>query len=170
MFRIFRRFIVVIGLVSLIGSPLLAQDQPAKFFAAGVGIDSQSAPQAMGWGAMALPLTGNLLSYTDYDVSVIPGSTLQDILQTKGLQFSIRTGLAQKVLVYNRLSLWGLLNAGIGAGGAPETVTKASFAMGGFIDISFGRFGVLGILQEEKNASPQGFRFIPRFGIRYRFE
>jgi hypothetical protein len=166
----FRRFLIMIGIGLCLTGLLCAQEQ-GKFVAVGMGIDSSSTPQAMGWGALGLPIAAGLVSYTDYDVSVLPGITLQKLLQTDGLQFSIRTGLAQRVFKKDRFSLYGLINAGIGSGGAPYTVTKGSFAYGGFFDFSLGQgWGLLGVLQSEKNSSPTGFRFTPRLGIRYKFE
>jgi hypothetical protein len=153
--------------------PIFCQEPGSKFVFSGVGIDAQSTPQAMGMGGIALPIGPKTLSYTDYDVSVIPGdtfqATMQQVLQGSGLQFSIRTGIAQQVFVYNRFSVYGLLAAGVAAGGV-DTVTKGSFAGGGLVDVALSKnIGLLIILQEEKNVSPTGFRFIPRLAFRYRF-
>jgi hypothetical protein len=170
----FRKFLIMIGLVFLLSATAMCEDA-GKYFFMGAGIDPESTPQAMGMGGIAVPMSPTTLWYTDYDISVLPGATLKTILDTSALQFSIRTGAAQRVYQVDRYSLWGLFTAGIGAGPQGEntlgTSVRSSFAYGGFVDISLKKgFGLLAILQCEKNASVNGFRFIPRLAIRYKFQ
>ncbi len=181
-----RLFILVVCLLALV-IPAMCQDQPSpKYVFFGLGADGQSSPQLLGMGGLGIPMSNSTLWYTDYDVSVIPGTTVRTILAPNAIQFSTRTGLAQRVMQIDingrKISILGLVAAGIGAGpGYPEkvntgadslveqqTITKASFAYGGMVDFPLGKgWGITAILQQEKNVAPDGFRFIPRVAVRY---
>lgn len=169
-----KKTILIFSLLLLFCVPLFSQDiRSAKFVFAGMGVDPQSAPNGLGMGGIAFPLAESLLYFNDWDVSVLPGIPFLNALNGEGLQFSFKPGVAQRIYSANKLSIWGLVNIGIAA--APSitsetTDVKAAFAYGGFVDYSFGKVGIIAILQNEKNGSPNGFRFIPRIGIRYKFQ
>lgn len=161
--------------------PAMAGEQYIFF---GLGADGASSPAWLGMGGIGIPISESALWYTDYDVSVIEGTTIKTVLQPNALQFSTRTGIAQRVTqvdVWGRkLSVLALAQAGIGAGPGtpdgetalvPQTVTKPSFALGGMVDFPLGKgWGLIAIIEQVKNISPEGFRFIPRIALRYRLQ
>lgn len=168
-----KAFAVILICFALLTLPCLAQttDPIPKFFATGIGYSQASSPQFQGWGAFGLPVSATVISYTDYDISALPGQdlTIKAILSPR-LQYTIRTGFA--VHAYDlspKVSLWGLGNVGVNTTGA---VTGASFAGGGFLDFKFGTTGAWGamlILQVDKS-NITGAQFTPRLGIRYRMK
>ncbi len=162
-----KRLSLIFACLILLSSTLMAQDATQKFAAVGMAFSPVSTPQLQGWGALAIPISEKIISYTDYDVSALLGDPVvgQRFTMPK-IQYQMRTGIG--ILIYKitpAISLWGL--GGIG-GATDGNATSASFAGGGFLDFGLGRgWGALLILQADRNAAT-GTQFTPRIGIRKR--
>lgn len=143
----------------------------AKFGVLGIGAGSSDTEAIQGWGALGIGLSDRLISFSDMDVAIVKGTTFQQALNNDGLQYTVRTGAAFRIYdPFKWLSIWGLGDAGIAAGGVTgydgQTVVSGSFAGGGFLHIKLNSVvGGLIILQVDKNATT-GRKFIPRFGLK----
>ena len=179
-----KRYLILICLFISMTVPLLAQsptpDQPVKFVAAGLAFFQSATPALQGWGALAMPLSDKILSWTAYDVSALPGdkiiSSPGECLQLGGgcgapprwtppkISYTMRTGIAVHIYTITKgVNLFGLGGAGIAAGGSNVV---GSFAGGGFLDFALGKgWGAVLILEVNKNAMT-GSDFVPRVGIR----
>ena len=159
----------IIGLliVGLLIMPGIAQAQTpsAKFIFAGVSFNQANSPQFQGFGGFGIPVLASVLSFTYYDVGVIPVAQTPGKITLPKLQYAITTGIAMHVYDLSpKVSIWGLGGAGISTTG---DTTGGSFNGGGFLHVSFGKsWGALLILQVDKSA-PTGAQFTPRIGIRY---
>lgn len=171
-----RTILCFLLLVAIIAMPLVAQDEPdgKRFYAVGLTADTSQEQSLSGWAAIGIPITERIVSYTDTDVAVVKGATVRQLMNNEGLQYSLRTGFAYRLLdLSSWLSVWGLGDAGISAGG-PEGMddqipVSGSFAGGGFVRASFkNKINALIILQVDKNAAT-GRRFIPRIGLQFKF-
>jgi hypothetical protein len=165
-----KRFLCVVILILAMVGIGVAQDKP-KFGVFGLSLDASSEKSIAGWGALGLGLTNDVISYTDFDVSVVRGTTLEQALRNEGLQYTFREGVAIRIPLGlpKWLSVWGLGNAGVAVGGLPgaegQTVIAGSFAGGGIIHVGTERVGGVLILQVDKNPTT-GRMFIPRAGIK----
>lgn len=166
--------LMIVGLGTAFFLPALANAQEVakpKFGVFGLSVDSTSEKSLAGWGALGLGLTQDIISYTDFDVSVVRGTTLEQALKNEGLQYTFREGAAVRIPLGlpKWLSVWGLGNAGVAVGGLTgaegQTVIAGSFAGGGIIHIGVDRVAAVLILQVEKNPTT-GRMFIPRAGIK----
>jgi hypothetical protein len=157
------RFIIFCIFVFFAICSTMAQDKP-KFVGVGMAFNQDASPQIQGFGALAIPISDRVLSFTDYLVSAIPQPRVGGKLQLPKIQYVMRTGIAVKIYAISpKLTLWGMGNAGVAADGG---ATSGSFAGGGFVDWSLGKgWGALVILQVDKNAAT-GTQFIPRVGVR----
>jgi hypothetical protein len=134
-----------------------------KIAIAGISFNGYASPNVQGFGAVGIPISANVISYTGYDVAVIPGQDWRNF-QAYKLQYSMKTGLAIRVKDLSpKVSLWGLGAGGLATDGSNHS---SSFAAGGFLDVAFSKgWGALLILQVDRNAAT-GAQFTPRIGIR----
>jgi hypothetical protein len=150
--------------------PLAQAQEAQKFAAVGLSTGTDTTKSISGWGAIGVPLSEKVVSFTDMDISVVKNTTLQQALHNQGIQYVVRTGLAYRIYDINKkFSIWGLGDAGIAAGGPSglenQTPISGSFAGGGFVRWNMGKIDALMILQVQKNAAT-GREFIPRIGIK----
>jgi hypothetical protein len=168
-----KRFLILIFAILFFLPLVVAQDAPKpKFGVVGLSLDTTSEKSLAGWGAVGIGLTNDIISYTDFDVAVVRGTTLGQLLNSEGLQYTMRTGFAYRLPLGlpEKISVWGLGDAGIAAGGLAgaedQTIVLGSFAGGGFVHYAISdKIGVLVILQVDKN-SQTGRSFIPRAGVK----
>ena len=134
--------------------------QAQQGFTLGAAYANKGTPEIMGWGAYDHALTGNLYSYSGYNVLPIwqTGSKIPQ------LQFTAFTGLAYRFATLNKLSLFVQ-----GAGGLASTgdVTTGAANYGGFGHLELGKGWGL-IMGGEGNYSPiSGTNGTLRVGFRY---
>jgi hypothetical protein len=159
-------FIALLLCVVLVAVPAFAQEQN-KFGAAGVFFNQEVTGSVGGWAALAIPIAERTLSFTDYDVNAVTGDGGGTVsFFGKQIQYTIRTGFANRIYGIGRFSLWALGDAGITA---LDDNVVGSFAGGGFLHYKItDRWGGLAILQADHN-SITGTDFKPRFGISVKF-
>lgn len=167
-------FVLTLLLSSMLIQPLWAQT-PApvsqdRFAAGGLGYFSQAKPQFQGWAALGLPLTadGKALSYTDYDVSVVPvGGKGQLSVAGYQLRFSLKTGIAYRIFQTQdgNWALYGLAAPGFTADG---TSFQGAFQYGGFLSrkLKKGWGLMLGLTNETYGTTSD---LAPRFGAVRKF-
>jgi hypothetical protein len=167
-----KSIICALALLSIfLALPVFSQEpEKPTFGAVGISIDQTAEKSLAGWGALGIPVSDRVVSFTDFDVSVIRGTTWQQALKNEGVQYTIRTGFAFKLFSpLKGVSIWGLGDAGVAAGGPEgytgQTVVSGSYAGGGFVHVGNERVGGLLILQVDQNAAT-GRSFIPRIGVR----
>ena len=143
-----------------------APNDPPKFVAAGLGFFESANPQIQGFGAVAIPVSDKVLSFTDYDVAALPGEKVAGKWTMPKIQYTMKTGFAIHIYTLHKgVNLYGLGGAGIAANG--QNIVGA-FSGGGFIDFALGKgWGAMLVLEVNRNSNT-GNDFVPRIGIRKR--
>jgi hypothetical protein len=162
-------------LVLLASAPIMAQQQPGDpgtFGAAGIAYLSTARPNLQGWMAFGVPLNGDdsIISYTNWDVAPVPvDETMGFTVAGKGLRYSIRTGIAYRLLrPTDSWTVYGLVAPGLAV--TPGVIVLGSFEYGAFLHKTMGRgLGILLALTAEKSAG-QPTDFAPRIGITWQFK
>jgi hypothetical protein len=135
-----KRIVMVLVLIMAFTLPVMAQDLPGRF----VGFGGGFGDKGFGWGALGIPLSEKLISYTLWDFT--PTDSVEDSSFTLAdgrvmLKMSATTGAAYKVMqLAPKFSLWGMGAAGLATTGE---FNSAAFKYGGFVDYRVkDRFGI----------------------------
>lgn len=122
---------VTLILIATFTLPVMAQDLPGRFVAFGGGFSDKG----FGWGALGIPLSEKLISYTLWDftpVTSVDDASFTLIDSKVMLKLNATTGAAYKAMqLAPKLSLWGMGAAGIATTGE---FNSAAFKYGGFVD------------------------------------
>jgi hypothetical protein len=116
-----KRIVYLLALLSVLASPVFAQDQPAtRYVFGGAGYFAPAIPAFQGFIGAAIPigLDGKMFSYTDADFSIVKTGG-QFTIAGQHLSYSIKTGVGYVFFAKKGWSAFGL--------GAPGVQTDGNF-------------------------------------------